>query len=82
MLSGLQGSYELVFGSGGQSIYINRNILIIYYQFCWENGGYLAEFSSSQEEARVNDILATDLEYWIGLTDFATEGKYKEGKAK
>merc|ERR1719278_247456 len=46
-------------------------------EFCWENGGYLAEFFSSKEEAGVDDILATDLDYWIGLTDFASEGVWK-----
>ena len=51
------------------------NLIINHHQFCWENGGHLAEFSSSEEEARVDDILATDLDYWIGLTDLASEGK-------
>ena len=34
----------------------------------------MAEFFSEEEEARVDDILAVDLYYWIGLTDFASEG--------
>ena len=47
------------------------------FQFCWDNGAYLAEFLTSEEEARVNDILAKDLDYWIGLADFAHEGQYQ-----
>ena len=46
------------------------------FQFCWDNGAYLAEFLTSEEEVRVNDILAKDLNYWIGLADFAHEGQY------
>ena len=34
----------------------------------------MAELFSSEEETRVDDILAVDLDYWIGLTDFASEG--------
>ena len=48
----------------------------ILYQFCWENGGYLAEFFSSGEERRVEDIVAKDLDYWIGLSDAASEGQF------
>ena len=44
------------------------------FQFCWEAGGYLAELLSSEEEARLNAILAKDIDYWIGLTDLAHEG--------
>ena len=46
------------------------------YQFCWENGGWLAEFYPSAEETKLDDILAFGLSYWIGLTDFASEGTY------
>ncbi len=35
----------------------------------------MAEFFSSAEERRVDDILAQDLLYWIGLSDAASEGK-------
>ena len=45
------------------------------FQFCWENGAYLAELLTSEEEARLNAVLAKDLDYWIGLTDFAHEGQ-------
>ena len=41
-----------------------------------------AEFFSSQEEARVDDILATDISYWIGLADFASEGKSRKANIK
>ena len=42
----------------------------------------MVEFFSSQEEARVDDILATDISYWIGLADFASEGTSWKGKIK
>ena len=45
------------------------------FQFCWEHDAYLAELLTSEEEARLNTILAKDLDYWIGLTDFAHEGQ-------
>ena len=50
---------------------------LFYHQFCYENGGYLAEFFSSEEEARADAILSPRLSYWIGLADFATEGPRK-----
>ena len=62
--------------------YVTTILFFNNYQFCWNNGGYLAEFFSSQEEARVEDILATDLDYWIGLTDRQTEGMKRKGKIK
>ena len=34
----------------------------------------MAELFSSEEETRVDDILPVDLDYWIGLTDLASEG--------
>ena len=42
----------------------------------------MAEFFSSAEETKLDDILAVDLEYWIGLTDFASEGTYNKLKNK
>ena len=42
----------------------------------------MVEFFSSQEEARVDDILATDISYWIGLADFASEGKSRKANIK
>merc|ERR1711874_63042 len=65
---------------GGDFCYLVSRDTMNWYsaqEFCWENGGYLAEFFSSEEEARVDDILATDLDYWIGLTDSASEGVWK-----
>ena len=52
-------------------------MISVCFQFCWNNRAYLAEFLTSEEEARVNDILAKDLDYWIGLADFAHEGQYQ-----
>ena len=62
--------------------YVTTILFFNNYQFCWNNGGYLAEFFSSQEEARVDDILATDISYWIGLADFASEGKSRKANIK
>ena len=44
-------------------------------QFCWDNGGYLAEIFSAEEEARIESFLPCDLSYWIGLSDSASEGR-------
>ena len=62
--------------------YVTTILFFNNYQFCWNNGGYLAEFFSSQEEARVEDILYPDLDYWIGLADSASEGMKRKGKIK
>ena len=38
-------------------------------QYCWSLGGYLAEFSTLEEEQSVQSLLNQDIIYWIGLTD-------------
>jgi len=35
--------------------------------YCWNHGGYLAEFSSWDEETKLETILSFDVSYWIGL---------------
>ena len=45
-------------------------------EFCYEKGGYLTEITSHEEESLLDRILLADLHYWIGLTDFAIEGKW------
>ena len=46
-------------------------------QYCWSLGGYLAEFSTLEEEQSVQSLLNQDIIYWIGLTDFAMEGTWR-----
>ena len=44
------------------------------FQFCWEQGGYLAEIMSAQEEILLDTFLVEGITYWLGLSDFAHEG--------
>ena len=46
------------------------------FQFCAQKGGYLAEIVSKIEQTNLNTILREDSQYWIGLTDLVTEGKF------
>ena len=43
-------------------------------QDCWAQGGYLAEVTSAEEEAALNEVINPDLQYWIGLNDEEQEG--------
>merc|ERR1712098_793943 len=45
-------------------------------EFCYEKEGYLAEITSHEEETLLDSILLADIEYWIGLSDFASEGTW------
>ena len=42
--------------------------------FCWQNGGYLAEIDSMEEDLAIYDGLG-DHFYWIGLNDIEEEGR-------
>ena len=44
-------------------------------QDCWAQGGYLAEVTSAEEEAALNEVINPDLQYWIGLNDEEQEGR-------
>ena len=44
-------------------------------QYCWEQGGYLAEITSKEEEDLIDTFLTDGIHYWIGLTDIFVEGK-------
>ena len=46
-------------------------------QFCWSNGGQLAEFEYADEEGKVDTFLSRDQDYWIGLTDLSSEGTFR-----
>ena len=46
-------------------------------QYCWNAGGYLAEFESLEEEKTLDSVLNIDSSYWIGLTDVALEGTWR-----
>ena len=43
-------------------------------EFCWGQGGNLAELQSQNEEDLLDQVLVQGIEYWIGLTDIAQEG--------
>ena len=45
-------------------------------EFCWSQGGYLAEIKSKYEEDGLDQVLASGNVYWIGLTDQAQEGSF------
>ena len=54
---------------------ISTNLI---FQFCIDNGGYLAEISSSEEENSLNNFLTTaglQEDHWIGLNDIDNEGE-------
>ena len=46
-------------------------------EYCWNMGGYLAEFDSLVEEQAIDSVLSSDNFYWIGLSDFAHEGTWR-----
>ena len=46
-------------------------------QYCWNAGGHLAEFDSLDDEQALDSVLATDSNFWIGLSDFAHEGTWR-----
>jgi len=46
-------------------------------EYCWGLGGYLAEFSSLEEEHTLDSVLNHEVIYWIGLSDFAQEGTWR-----
>merc|ERR1711973_631574 len=47
-------------------------------QFCEEKGGYLAEILSESEQTNLKALLniRQDQNYWIGLSDVASEGNF------
>ena len=51
-------------------------------EFCWGHGGYLAEIKSKWEEDALDQYLLHDLNFWIGLTDQATEGYHDITRAR
>merc|ERR1712126_442892 len=46
-------------------------------EYCWEQGGYLAEITSKDEEDLLDSFLVGGLHYWIGLTDIFVEGVWR-----
>ena len=43
-------------------------------QFCWEQGGYLAEVTSAEEQEAVDLFLLNGADFWLGLSDAEQEG--------
>merc|ERR1719336_3615797 len=46
-------------------------------EYCWYQGGYLAEITSAEEESLLNTFLMDGISYWLGLTDLGHEGTYR-----
>merc|ERR1719270_892448 len=46
------------------------------YDFCEREGSYLAEPRSASETEEINQLLSSDSNYWIGLTDKESEGLF------
>merc|ERR1712066_989595 len=46
-------------------------------EYCWYQGGYLAEITSAGEESLLDTFLMEGTAYWIGLTDLAHEGRFR-----
>ena len=46
-------------------------------EFCWGQGGYLAELLSAEEEDSLDQFLIKGVHYWIGLNDLSVEGTVK-----
>merc|ERR1712168_78685 len=46
-------------------------------EYCWYQGGYLAEITSAEEETLLNTFLMAGTAYWLGLTDLAHEGTFR-----
>ena len=44
-------------------------------EYCWGNGGYLAEIMSEDEETLLDTFLPTGISYWLGLSDLRKEGR-------
>merc|ERR1712083_525785 len=45
-------------------------------QFCWDQGGYLVEVSSAQEQQALDLFLLKGSDFWIGLSDVGDEGTF------
>ena len=43
-------------------------------EWCGQQGGYLAEIMTAQEEMLLDTFLIEGTSYWLGLTDLAHEG--------
>ena len=52
---------------------MNNTFLLDY---CRREGGHLAEFYTAEEERAVDEILAHDAYYWIGLTDSGNDNSW------
>ena len=46
--------------------FIYPYLLSISTQYCWNRGGYLAEFLSQEEEESLDNLINQDVVYWIG----------------
>ena len=54
---------------------VSFQILYFIFQFCVENGGYLAEFDSQSDDQKLDFYLDQKTYYWIGLKAPSKSGK-------
>merc|ERR1712098_395755 len=65
--------------NGGSSCYLVSHVKMTWgeaQEFCYEKKGFLAEITTREEDNLLDTILAEDLHYWIGLSDWASEGTW------
>jgi len=46
-------------------------------EYCWSEGGYLAEILDVQEEILLDTFLIEGISYWLGLSDLAHPGTWR-----
>ena len=48
----------------------------LYFQFCEDKGGWLAEIKSPDQQSELNSVLTIEVSYWIGLNDLTSKGQW------
>ena len=61
---------------GDYCYHVSKEAMIwgIAQEYCWGEGGYLAEIMSREEENLLDTFLTEGISYQLGLTDFSREG--------
>ena len=48
--------------------------IVIFFKYCWNQGGYLAEITTAEEEMLLETFLIEGVTYWLGFSDLIYEG--------